>query len=469
MLFRSGDKAREIYKLDYAKDPDQANMTTAFEKALANEINGLYDGQTNDDGTFKSVNLEVYVSLAMKFFGINVYALFDGNRYYNEDNTEFYPLKNIAGIIINKYKGKRIDTEIALAEMQRARHIAQFLSMFSTNAASKKLTNNSKEVISKVKENVFTDTYIQYSKNIYDFINNNMKNALNGKFQFGMLYNKKAIKDIKRYIDIDEDNSISIADEKFVTVRRDDKGLKRYIYTSNLNTNTFISLYDIIKKSIGLPKNALSNRMLRRLFREDDNMPAAIRESIMNQAIKNTNFKLHDALNSMGARSMFEQYVANIIYANMAQITSFDLDITYSVNGQTEKYNRNADIREHVSALGDILQKNNDSTVTIKYKNDSGKFVSVNGTGMSLLGKLFNEKFLVSKLPMLSPVYDYISMLGLQNVLKTGNADEYFTSIGIPLPTPAQFYPITEALAAYVASQTGNNKWQTVRDRKSVV
>ncbi len=458
-----GDKAREIYKLDYAKDPDQANMTTAFEKALANEINGLYDGQTNDDGTFKSVNLEVYVSLAMKFFGINVYALFDGNRYYNEDNTEFYPLKNIAGIIINKYKGKKIDTEIALAEMQRARHIAQFLSMFSTNAASKKLTNNSKEVISKVKENVFTDTYIQYSKNIYDFINNNMKNALNGKFQFGMLYNKKAIKDIKRYIDIDEDNSISIADEKFVTVRRDDKGLKRYIYTSNLNTNTFISLYDIIKKSIGLPKNALSNRMLRRLFREDDNIPAAIRESIMNQAIKYTNFKLHDALNSMGARSMFEQYVANIIYANMAQITSFDLDITYSVNGQTEKYNRNADIREHVSALGDILQKNNDSTVTIKYKNDSGKFVSVNGTGMSLLGKLFNEKFLVSKLPMLSPVYDYISMLGLQNVLKTGNADEYFTSIGIPLPTPAQFYPITEALAAYVASQTGNNKWQTVR------
>jgi hypothetical protein len=458
-----GDKAREIYKLDYAKDPDQANMTTAFEKALANEINGLYDGQTNDDGTFKSVNLEVYVSLAMKFFGINVYALFDGNRYYNEDNTEFYPLKNIAGIIINKYKGKKIDTEIALAEMQRARHIAQFLSMFSTNAASKKLTNNSKEVISKVKENVFTDTYIQYSKNIYDFINNNMKNALNGKFQFGMLYNKKAIKDIKRYIDIDEDNSISIAGEKFVTVRRNEKGLKRYIYTSNLNTNTFISLYDIIKKPIGLPKNALSNRMLRRLFREHDNMPAAIRESIMNQAIKYTNFKLHDALNSMGARSMFEQYVANIIYANMAQITSFYLDITYSVNGQTEKYNRNADIREHVSALGDILQKNNDSTVTIKYKNDSGKFVSVNGTGMSLLGKLFNEKFLVSKLPMLSPVYDYISMLGLQNVLKTGNADEYFTSIGIPLPTPAQFYPITEALAAYVASQTGNNKWQTVR------
>ena len=458
-----GDKAREIYKLDYAKDPDQANMTTAFEKALANEINGLYDGQTNDDGTFKSVNLEVYVSLAMKFFGINVNALFDGNIYYNEDNTKFYPLKNIAGIIINKYKGKKIDTEIALAEMQRARHIAQFLSMFSTNAASKKLTNNSKQVISKVKEDVFTDTYVQYSKNIYDFINNNMKNALNGKFQFGMLYNKKAIKDIKRYIDIDEDNSISIAGEKFVTVRRNEKGLKRYIYTSNLNANRYISLYDIIKKSIGLPKNALSNRMLRRLFRENDNMPAAIRESIMNQAIKYTNFKLHDALNSMGARSMFEQYVANIIYANMAQITSFDLDITYSVNGQTEKYNRNADIREHVSALGDILQKNNDSTVTIKYKNDSGKFVSINGTGMSLLGKLFNEKFLVSKLPMLSPVYDYISKLGLQNVLKTGNADEYFTSIGIPLPTPAQFYPITEALAAYVASQTGNNKWQTVR------
>lgn len=458
-----GDKAREIYKLDYAKDPDQANMTTAFEKALANEIKGLYNGQTNDDGTFKSVNLEVYVSLAMKFFGINVNALFDGNIYYNEDNTKFYPLKKIAGIIINKYKGKKIDTEIALAEMQRARHIAQFLSMFSTNAASKKLTNNSKEVISKVKENVFTDTYIQYSKNIYDFINNNMKNALNGKFQFGMLYNKKAIKDIKRYIDIDEDNSISIAGETFVTVRRNEKGLKRYIYTCNLNTNKFISLYDVIKKSIGLPKNALSNRMLRRLFRENDNMPAAMRESIMNQAIKYTNFKLHDALNSMGARSMFEQYVANIIYANMAQITSFYLDITYSVNGQTEKYNRNADIREHVSALGDILQKNNDSTVTIKYKNDSGKFVSVNGTGMSLLGKLFNEKFLVSKLPMLSPVYDYISKLGLQNVLKTGNADEYFTSIGIPLPTPAQFYPITEALAAYVASQTGNNKWQTVR------
>ena len=238
----------EIYKLDYAKDPDQANMTTAFEKALANEINGLYDGQTNDDGTFKSVNLEIYVSLAMKFFGINVYALFDGNRYYNEDNTEFYPLKNIAGIIINKYKGKKIDTEIALAEMQRARHIAQFLSMFSTNAASKKLTNNSKQVISKVKEDVFTDTYVQYSKNIYDFINNNMKNALNGKFQFGILYNKKAIKDIKRYIDIDEDNSISIAGEKFVTVRRNEKGLKRYIYTSNLDVNRYISLYDVIKR-----------------------------------------------------------------------------------------------------------------------------------------------------------------------------------------------------------------------------
>ncbi len=36
-----------------------------------------------------------------------------------------------------------------------------------------------------------------------------------------------------------------------------------------------------------------------------------------------------------------------------------------------------------------------------------------------------------------------------------------FTSLGIPLPTPAQFYPITEALAAFVASQRGDHAYGT--------
>jgi hypothetical protein len=73
----------------------------------------------------------------------------------------------------------------------------------------------------------------------------------------------------------------------------------------------------------------------------------------------------------------------------------------------------------------------------------------------------FNQRFLESKLPMLKPIYAYMKSIGITSALSSGNENEYFTSLGIPLPTPAQFYPITEALAAFVASQRGDHAYGT--------
>lgn len=467
-----GHLANELYMRAIATNPENANIIDAFRQALNTKINGYISGSLdtalNNDGSFKSKNAEALVSMAIKFFGVKGMSKIEvGNNFFvNEDGDVLFPMASIAGIIFQKYAGQALTSEESIAEVRRARHIASFVSMFSALAASKKITHNSKMSISQLKDDVFTHSYTQYSNNNYERVVNEMKDKLSGKMSYGQIANEISARVIRNTIEVLDDGSIEVGSKRsrnntsmpFINAERDKAGMRRWRYSIVGDTDSFISGLRTVGRHLGLPKKVLSDSMIRRIIRSGSTMPDVMVEAIAKQLKDHKNVKLQSAFQS--AEEMLVTYVANIINANIAQTTMFQLDMTYTISGKDFSYSNKDDIRTHISELNSIIQKNPNKIIKIVVKQED-KDITISGKGATLFGKLFNQEFLLHNLPMLAPVYDFMDRIGVTSVLKRGNSEEYFSSLGIPLPTPSQFYPVTEVLAAFVSGQRGNHEWPT--------
>ncbi len=87
------------------------------------------------------------------------------------------------------------------------------------------------------------------------------------------------------------------------------------------------------------------------------NVSPIINRALKEHAQKRTSFKLSDYADYEGGQGLLLSYIANIIYAHMAQIKPFVLNMTYSIGARGEKkvYNQNTTIREHVANINSML------------------------------------------------------------------------------------------------------------------